>query len=195
MKQWTFHLQKRLIHSQKTQDSSLFRVTSTSIVSSRTHFQPPLDVGHPASESVIASKCAYLVSATFSIFSKLNISWSKSVPVDIYQNFWCFTNSLDLPSRYFLKFFEERDWKNSSFTIIYSESIVFDFLLSSKSFLHWFWTLTLCLPVIIVNPPPGAYNALSSFEMENRTALPKTNYYTFDKSATREQMNRTYNPL
>ena len=44
-------------------------------------------------------------------------------------------------------------------------------------------------------PPPGAYRALSSFEMENRTALPKTNYYTFDKSATREQMNKTYNPL
>ena len=44
-------------------------------------------------------------------------------------------------------------------------------------------------------PPPGAYRALSSFEMENRTALPKTNYYTFDKSATRDQMNKTYNPL
>ena len=44
-------------------------------------------------------------------------------------------------------------------------------------------------------PPPGAYKALSSFEMENRTALPKTNYYTFDKSATRDQMNKTFNPL
>ena len=44
-------------------------------------------------------------------------------------------------------------------------------------------------------PPPGAYKTLSSFETENRSALPKTNYYTFDKSATREQMNKTYNPL
>ena len=49
--------------------------------------------------------------------------------------------------------------------------------------------------LVIVMPPPGAYKTLSSFEMENRTALPKTNYYTFDKSATREQMNKTYNPL
>lgn len=44
-------------------------------------------------------------------------------------------------------------------------------------------------------PPPGAYKTLSSFEMENRAVMPKTNYYTFDKSATRDQMNKTYNPL
>lgn len=31
--------------------------------------------------------------------------------------------------------------------------------------------------------------------MKNRTALPKTNYYTFGNSATREQMNKVYNPL
>ena len=31
--------------------------------------------------------------------------------------------------------------------------------------------------------------------MENRSVMPKTNYYSFGMSATREQMNRVYNPL
>ena len=31
--------------------------------------------------------------------------------------------------------------------------------------------------------------------MENRTAMPKTNYYTFGLSASREQMNKMYNPM
>ena len=30
--------------------------------------------------------------------------------------------------------------------------------------------------------------------MENRTALPKTHYYSFGLSATREQVNKVYNP-
>ncbi len=44
-------------------------------------------------------------------------------------------------------------------------------------------------------PDPGAYKVLSSFEMEHRAALPKTNYYSFGLSASREQMNRCYNPM
>lgn len=35
-------------------------------------------------------------------------------------------------------------------------------------------------------PDPGSYKVLSSFEMEHRTALPKTNYYSFGLSASRE---------
>lgn len=31
--------------------------------------------------------------------------------------------------------------------------------------------------------------------MTNRTAKPKTNYYSFGLSASREQMNKCYNPL
>ena len=40
----------------------------------------------------------------------------------------------------------------------------------------------------------GHYRHLSDFDTENRNALPKTAYYTFGNSATREQMNRTFNP-
>jgi len=45
------------------------------------------------------------------------------------------------------------------------------------------------------NPPPGNYKTLSSFEMDNRAVMPKTNYYSFGNSATREQVNKVYNPL
>ena len=31
--------------------------------------------------------------------------------------------------------------------------------------------------------------------MDNRATMPKTNYYSFGMSATREQVNRVYNPL
>ena len=31
--------------------------------------------------------------------------------------------------------------------------------------------------------------------MDNRAVMPKTNYYTFGNSATREQVNKVYNPL
>ena len=41
----------------------------------------------------------------------------------------------------------------------------------------------------------GHYRHLSDFDTENRNALPKTAYYTFGNSATREQMGRTYNPI
>ena len=51
----------------------------------------------------------------------------------------------------------------------------------------------LCLS--IEGPPMGHYRHLSDFDTENRNALPKTAYYTFGNSATREQMGRTYNPM
>jgi len=35
-------------------------------------------------------------------------------------------------------------------------------------------------------PPMGHYRHLSDFDTENRNALPKTAYYTFGNSATRE---------
>ena len=54
------------------------------------------------------------------------------------------------------------------------------------------WIACFCL---IDVPDPGAYKVLSSFEMEHRAALPKTNYYSFGLSASREQMNRCYNPM
>ena len=44
-------------------------------------------------------------------------------------------------------------------------------------------------------PSPGTYKVLSSFDMENRSAMPKTNYYSFGLSASRDQMNKVYNPL
>ena len=51
------------------------------------------------------------------------------------------------------------------------------------------------LPLLCLDIPPlGTYKHLSSFEMENRTALPKTHYYSFGLSATREQVNKVYNP-
>ena len=43
-------------------------------------------------------------------------------------------------------------------------------------------------------PPLGTYKHLSSFEMDNRATMPKTNYYSFGLSATREQMSKVYNP-
>ena len=43
-------------------------------------------------------------------------------------------------------------------------------------------------------PPPGSYRVLNSFDMSDRATMPKTNYYSFGLSATREQMNKTYNP-
>lgn len=44
-------------------------------------------------------------------------------------------------------------------------------------------------------PDPGHYEVLSSFDLKNRTALPKTNYYSFGASASREQVQKVYNPL
>ena len=38
----------------------------------------------------------------------------------------------------------------------------------------------------------GHYKHLSDFDTVNRNALPKTAYYTFGNSATREQMQRTF---
>ena len=49
--------------------------------------------------------------------------------------------------------------------------------------------------LLLENPPPGNYKTLSSFEMDNRAVMPKTNYYSFGNSATREQVNKVYNPL
>ena len=43
-------------------------------------------------------------------------------------------------------------------------------------------------------PPPGNYRVLNSFDMSDRATMPKTNYYSFGLSATREQMNKAYNP-
>lgn len=45
------------------------------------------------------------------------------------------------------------------------------------------------------NPPPGNYKTLSSFESTNRATMPKTNYYTFGSSASRDQNNKVYNPM
>lgn len=44
-------------------------------------------------------------------------------------------------------------------------------------------------------PDPGIYDVNSSFDMKNRAAMPKTYYYTFGLSASRDQMNKVYNPL
>ena len=44
-------------------------------------------------------------------------------------------------------------------------------------------------------PPPGTYKVLSSFDTDNRAAMPKTNYYTFGLSASREAVNKVYNPM
>ena len=41
----------------------------------------------------------------------------------------------------------------------------------------------------------GQYQHLSDFDTDNRTALPKTAYYTFGNSATRDQMAKTFNPI
>ena len=44
-------------------------------------------------------------------------------------------------------------------------------------------------------PPPGNYRVLNSFDMSDRATMPKTHYYSFGLSATREQMSKAYNPM
>ena len=44
-------------------------------------------------------------------------------------------------------------------------------------------------------PDPGIYTIISDFDPKQRTALPKTHFYSFGLGATREQMNKVYNPL
>ena len=60
-------------------------------------------------------------------------------------------------------------------------------------FFLWF-TLNMCIFLCIDIPPLGTYQVLSDFENKNRASLPKTHYYSFGLSATREQVNKCYNP-
>lgn len=55
---------------------------------------------------------------------------------------------------------------------------------------------TLCSFTSLVTeiPPIGTYRTLSSFDMSNRAVMPKTNFWTFGKSATREACSRVYTP-
>ena len=55
-----------------------------------------------------------------------------------------------------------------------------------------------CLTLLFISidaPDPGAYTIISDFDQNLRSTLPKTNFYTFGKGATRDQMNIVYNPL
>jgi hypothetical protein len=53
------------------------------------------------------------------------------------------------------------------------------------------WLLTILALVEI--PPVGSYKVDNGFNGENRTYMPKTTYYSFGNSATRESFSKVYN--
>ena len=86
-------------------------------------------------------------------------------------NFWCFLSTIF------------HNWGNLT--------------TEAKENYKWTW-LTILYACVILSvsdiPPVGNYRHLNSFDMSDRATMPKTNYYSFGLSATREQMDKTYNP-